>query len=466
MQRPMRNLLDRVSGRVSLHMPALGSNAPFRTFAPYRLDTTELPVTDDLYRPSGAIAKAERLLAGSAGAAASLMLTGGSTAGVHTMLLYASGHGGAAVLPRNAHISALHVCAMAGITPIFAEPSFTPEGRLYTTAEAYASALDSHPTAAAFALHSDYYGFLGDLPSIAQAAHRRGRLLVCDEAHGAYFNWRGDVPNAGECGADLFVQSAHKTLPALTPGAWLHAMPGVDAERLRGLLRMVQTSSPSFLTLLALDEARAWMDRYGAAACQRLMLAMERFRVEAAALGYADGQREPPPGLGYDRLRLVLAAPEGGSQLQERLGSLGLDVEMSDDAHIVCILPLKGGQNTLGKLYRALRRTARLRQRESNEGAMVPNRNSAAPLRLRPDQWPRRQLPLQLAAFAPAEPLAPGQAIGRVSAVNVGLYPPGVAWLTAGDTVTAEISALLTNTPAERLFGLDAHGRLRCVCNV
>ena len=457
MQRPIRGLLAGVARRTSLHMPATGGRSPFRACNPYRWDTTELPVTDDLYHPTGAIAQAEALIARSAGSQTTLLLHGGSTAGVHTMILYACKRGDAIVLPRNAHASCLGICSVAGLTPVFAEPSFTREGRLYTTPEAYARALDANPTAtAALALRMDYYGLLVDLPAIAQVAHTRGKLLLCDEAHGAYCNWRGDLPNAGACGADLFVQSAHKTLPALTPGAWLHAGQNIDAERLRGILRLVQTSSPSFITMLALDDARAWMDVHGQAACHALLMALDRFRAKAALLGYADGQPTPPAGLAYDRLRLVIFAPEGGALLQKRLQARKLDVEMSDDKHVVCILPLINGQSVLRRLLKALSHTAR-------ERVASPVPPAAASEIIYPRQWPPRRLPPDAATFAPCEAVPICEAVGRISAVHVGRYPPGICWLTAGDEITPEVAALLTNTPIDNLFGPDRDGMLRCV---
>ena len=167
---------------------------------------------------------------------------------------------------------------------------------------------------------------LSDLPAIAGLVHAQGKLLLCDEAHGAYFNWRGDVHNAGARGADLFVQSAHKTLPAVNAAAWLHAAEGRDPDTLRMILRMVQTSSPSFVLMQSMDDARAWMDAYGRAACERLLDAAEEFRVKAAALGFKDGQKGYPA----DRLRLTLRAPQGGDWLQRKLEAMGMDVEMSD----------------------------------------------------------------------------------------------------------------------------------------
>jgi len=450
MRRPMRDMLDKVSARMSLHMPASQGRALFKNADPCLIETTELPVTDDLYQPSGAIREAERLLKNSAKSAASFMLQGGSTAGIHAMLLYACRRGDTVILPRNAHLSALNICAVAGIEPVFAEITETPGGWLVTTSGAYQNALAKYPQAtAALALSSDYYGILCDLPVIADIVRKQGKLMLCDEAHGAYFNWREDMQNAGENGADLFVQSAHKTLPAVNAAAWLHAMDGIDCAKLRGILRMVQTSSPSFALMQSMDDARAWMDAYGQEACMRLQKAIGEFLAKASALGFTDDRND----VAADRLRLVLRAPQGGEWLRLKLQDMDIDVEMSDAYHIVCILSLIDGEKRLQVLLDALKRIAR----EPADETDLP-----LPLKRKPDTWPARCMPISEAAFAKAETIyTPRDAAGRVSAATVGLYPPGVAWLTAGDRITEEIADMISQTPAHRLFGIN--GGIRCV---
>ncbi|HPF88326.1 MAG TPA: aminotransferase class I/II-fold pyridoxal phosphate-dependent enzyme [Candidatus Limiplasma sp.] len=447
MRRPVHEMLQTVSARLSLHMPASQGQLLFEGIDLYRTETTELPVTDDLFHPLGAIAEAERLLATSAKAKASFLLHGGSTAGVHAMILYTCNRGDTVILPRNVHISALNICALGGIEPVFAEVTQTPEGWVTTSAAAYQKALADNPEAsAALAVSSDYYGLLCDLPEIAAAVHAREKLLLCDEAHGAYFNWRKDVQNAGARGADLFVQSAHKTLPCVNAAAWLHAMNGIDTEKLLAILRMVQTSSPSFAVMQSMDDARAWMDAYGQDTCDRLLAAIDRFYSRASSLGYKD-DRKPYPA---DRLRLVLRAPQGGERLQEQLQAMGIDVEMSDTHHIVCILSLLDGEKRLDALLHALEQIPR-----------EQNTCDPKPLKIRPESWPIRQMPLSQAVFAQAENLRPSEAVGHISATNIGLYPPGVAWLTAGETVTPEIAEMILQTPPHRLFG--ASNGIRCV---
>lgn len=447
----MHQMLSQAAGRTSLHMPGGQGRAPFGRVDPYRVETTELGVTDDLYHPSGAIARAQRLAAASAGAAHTLLLNGGSTAGIHAMLLYAARRGDEVILPRNAHVSALNICATAGLEPVFAEPSYAAGGRPYTTVESYIRAMDGHPNArAVLVVRPDYYGALPELDAIALEAHRRGMLALCDEAHGAHLNWDRQIKNAGACGADLFVQSAHKTLPALNAGAWLHAMGGVDVERLRRVLSMVQTSSPSFLTMLALDDARAWMDKHGVKACGKLRKALQHFRKKAASLGYTDAQDGAD--MRYDPLRLVLYAPQGGFRLAEALARRGIDVEMSDGLRIVCILSLMDGKARLRKLLRALRREAPTRH------APPAMAEKAAEIPL-----PPREMPLAQAAFAEAEAVLPERAAGRVSAVAAGFYPPGIALVTPGELLTPEIAEALLTAGPERLFGMNGDGTINCV---
>lgn len=473
MQRPMKDMLKHTSKRLSLHMPAAQGRSPFGRLSPYLYDTTELPITDDLYQPMGAIEKAQTLAAKSAGAAHTLLLHGGSTAGIHAMLLYSARRGETVILPRNAHVSALHICAVAGLECVFAEPSYTTSGRPYTEVAAYQKAMAAHPEAkAVLVLRPDYYGLMPELTAIAHAARLHHMLLLCDEAHGATFPWRNDVDSACTCGADLVVQSAHKTLPALTAGAWLHSAEHIDARRLRDTLRMVQTSSPSFVGMLSLDDARAWMDRYGLNACSRLRENLRTFLDRVQKLGYTNGQDDAPQGFSYDSLRLVLRAPQGGHALERALRLRGIDVEMCDAEVIVAIVSLMDSETRLKKLYRTLRgiererhgaqksvKAATLNEAESTAGGHAPEPASLLP----PRDLPKRALSMSEAAFAPCELVPLAEAAGRVSAMPVGLYPPGVAMLTAGEIISEGMVKFMLGTEDARMFGLPKARHLLCV---
>lgn len=261
----MREMLAGVADRLSLHMPGAQGRGPFGPVDPYRLETTELGVTDDLYAPCGAIARAEALAARCAGAAHTLMLTGGSTAGGagHAALRRGRRRGGDSAAER-APFRAAPV--RGGGTGRGVWPGRRSRRRVCVTPRT--RAIWRRWNAARTRGRCWWSGRITTACCTGRRARRRGARalgvpVLCDEAHGAHLNWDAEAPTAGALGADVWVQSAHKTLPALNGGAWLHAGPGVDAARLRAMLRAVQTSSPSFVTLLALDDARAWMEQNG-----------------------------------------------------------------------------------------------------------------------------------------------------------------------------------------------------------
>ena len=115
MTRPIYDMLRAASGRGSFHMPGHKGRAPFGPLDLYALDTTELPVTDDLYAAERGIAQAQRLYARAAGAAQTLFLHNGSSGGMHIMLQLWAREGDTVLLPRNAHLSAVNGCVMGGL---------------------------------------------------------------------------------------------------------------------------------------------------------------------------------------------------------------------------------------------------------------------------------------------------------------------------------------------------------------
>jgi arginine/lysine/ornithine decarboxylase len=132
-----------------------------------------------------------------------------------------------------------------------------------------------------------YYGICSDVKAIADRVHEKGALLIVDEAHGAHFKFSDGLPgNAVDGGADLVVQSAHKTLPAMTQGSWLHVKGDrVDRERLERMLGMLQTTSPSYIIMASLDNARYMMEREGARRLGEVLEYAARARLEINGMG-------------------------------------------------------------------------------------------------------------------------------------------------------------------------------------
>ena len=236
--RPIFDMLQSAAGRRSFHMPGHKGHAPFGAEDIYALDTTEIPMTDDLYAPEKGIAKAQELYARAAGAAHTLMLTNGSTSGIHVMVQLWCREGDVILLPRNAHLSAVNGCIMGGVKVRWIPLTMTADGLCYMKEADVIAAMDAHPEAKAVVLAGvDYYGCMLPLERIIAQAHRRGMRVAVDEAHGAHLPWMTGVKSAGAWGADAWVQSVHKTLSGLTGTAVLHLADARDHARALTLLR-------------------------------------------------------------------------------------------------------------------------------------------------------------------------------------------------------------------------------------
>ncbi|MDR1263425.1 MAG: aminotransferase class I/II-fold pyridoxal phosphate-dependent enzyme [Oscillospiraceae bacterium] len=345
---PMLEMAELHRNRLRFHMPGhKGKPLPY----PLAIDCdlTEIPGTDDLYHPGGAIDRAQAAAAKSAHAGRSIMLTNGSTAGVLTMIMYAAPKGSALLLSRNAHRSAGNACALAGVEPVYVDRQDSHGGLTPTSPSEWIEAMRGRPDAkAALVTSPDYYGMVTPLAGIAAEARRSGMRLLVDQAHGAHWNWWDEPPCAGLSGADMWVQSAHKTLPAPGQTAWLHMKAGEDAERARCILARIQTSSPSYLFMTALDCARAWMDERGTRALERLK--------DMIPVRWPDGIVDPRSGE-RDPTRIVLdVAGRGrtGFEAQRRLSELGVDIELADERRIVLIASVADEPGDFDRLTDAL----------------------------------------------------------------------------------------------------------------
>ncbi len=453
-QRPVFTMLRNASGRISGHMPGHKGMMPFDSGDLYSLDTTEIPQTDDLYVAEGGLRDAMVLYAHAAGAARTLFLHNGSTSGIHVMLQLYAREGETVLLPRNAHLSAVNACVLGGMKPAWMNVRCTPDGYAFVNPTDAAEALRTHPQAKAMLLvRPDYYGGAMEddaFAALVRQAHAQGTRVVVDEAHGAHFPWSGAMTSAGDLGADAWVQSVHKTLMGLTGSAVLHLANDCDERRAWLLLRREQTSSPSFLLMMSIDDSRAWMALHGRKRLQETADALHELRSQLIETPYDDAhekwQRLP---VRFDPTRLAVTAPQGGRRLAEQLRQEGIDAEMADDRRVVMIFTAMDDAQTIAHVSDVLKKLP-VEQR-------LTFRTSPLMLHL-----PHGVLTPRQAAMASDAPVPLSMAEGRISAVAAGLYPPGIPLVMPGELVTGEITAQLRSAGARERFGVEGDC-LRCV---
>ena len=328
--------------------------------------------------------------------------------------------GGRLLMRRDAHHSAQSACILADVEPVLLPPGTD-----------MAAAAKEIPCDAVFVTRPNFLGLVEPLP-------RADVPVLVDAAHGAHFSWWERPESALRAGADCAVESAHKTLGAYTGGAWLHLRRAGDEPRLRRMLRMVSTSSPSFLILRSLDEARAFMDEHGREALARLTNWCEDARGKLAAMGF------PCPSLG-DPTRLYIRTDAKGLtgwEALSQLNELGVDMEMADARGVVAICTVYDRPEDFAALTSAF---ARLRPGKGKTPAFPEPAYGVRALRPRAAALGKTRLvPLKEAA-------------GEIAARAVGAYPPGCATAAPGERLTeACVEFLLASRAAgATLFGAE-----------
>ncbi len=413
-------------------------------------DVTELSGTDNLHAPEGALLQAQQDCAQAFGAADSFFLVNGSTSGILAMLLSLPA-GSHVLLGRDCHRSAISGLVLAGHSCSFVYPAYENGFGMFSMVEAAAidAALAAQPAQAVLIVSPNYYGLCADLPAIAAVCRKHGALLFVDAAHGAHFPFGKTLPESPAGYADLWVQSAHKTLNALGQSALLHrgSRCTVSRERLLYALSIVETSSPSYLLMASLDWARyCALTRqdwdHEAALCKKLQKsigALPGFRVLTHALtGQAGIADADPTRLTIDTTLRGITGFAAAAALEQE----NVFVEMADPRRIVCICTPSDDPNWYAMLYKALTR--------------LPYGTTEPPPQPKMQTPPTARLSPRDAALGETELIVPEQAAGRIAAEAVGAYPPGIAlWIPGEEITDGNVSQLMQQRAmGAAVFGL------------
>lgn len=398
------------------------------------LDVTELPETDSLFEADGAIRAAEAKAARAFGTVHTLFSAGGATLCLQAMLRLATQSGRRrVVMARGAHRSAIHAMALLDLEPVWVWPEPFAGSSLpgVVSPRAVEQALANCGDAACVYVTSpDYYGTLSDLAGIASACHRYGTPLLVDGAHGTHLRYLdGGVLHPLAQGADLVCDSAHKTLPVLTGGAFLQVGNAAFSRgAAKDAMALFGSSSPSYPILLSLDLARAWGKRHGAKAFSTL-----RARVDAL-YGHLAPRGLLPPHVPHDPVRITLDVGRvglPGSEAAAWLYERGISIEMHDDRHIVMLPSVLSDDADFERLAAAL--------------TALPVHDGFDSVVLEKPEHPKAVMTPGEALRATCERLPVEQTAGRVAAEGCSPCPPGIPLVCPGERITASLAAALKN---------------------
>ena len=427
---------------VSFHMPGhkMGKGIPPELLERIaQLDLTEIPGTDNLHSPSGAIKEAQELAARAFGADKTYFLVNGSTCGIQAMIMTICRPGDKLIVARDCHKSVISGIMFAGAQPIYIKPLFDSSFGIptVTSVSCVKKAIEENPDAVGVLItRPGYYGTCSDIQQLADIIHSYGKILAVDEAHGAHLKFCSRLPVcAMDAGADICVQSTHKTLPAFTQGAMLHVRSGlIDMDKLEFNLNMLQTSSPSYIIMSYLDIAREIMEYQGESLLEGLLENIKWFKSLTGRPGnilFLTGSdiREGE----IDDTRIVVnmrALGVTGFQAEKMLRQKhNIQVEMSDFHNIVCIATVADRKEDFEKLHLALAELT-LDFREIPPLTDTHVKDLGIPL---------QSLEIKDVMRAEGIKIPLESAVGRTSKTMLTPYPPGIPLICPGEIISKEV---------------------------
>ena len=409
------------AGKSRMHMPGHKGKG---FLGCEQLDITEVAGADALYEADGIIAGSEANATRLFGSGRTVYSTEGSSQCIRAMLHLALSHrkkgtSRTVLAARNVHKAFVYAAALLDFDIVWLWPEKnTSLCSCPVTADGLECVLQTmeQMPAAVYLTSPDYLGGQADVAAIAEVCHRYGTYLVVDNAHGAYLRFLRPSEHPLDLGADLCCDSAHKTLPVLTGGAYLHLAKHLPEDILADAKRAMAlfgSTSPSYLIMASLDLCNALLaddypERLGVMTAR-----LEKLREELQTNGW---QVEKT-----DSLRVTIRTPKGltGTELAERLRESGIEAEFADPEYLVLMLTPENDEAEVEKLKAVL-----------GENHLPATEPLSLPV-------PRGECVLSVreAVFSPHEEISVEQALGCICAAPSVSCPPAIPVAVSGEII-------------------------------
>ncbi len=463
--RKLQNLSE--SDFYPYHMPGHKRNGN----SVFSLDITEIDDFDNLHHSTGLISEAQKRAAALYGAQESFYLINGSTVGLLSAICASFDRGDRVLVARNCHKAVYHALEIRGIEPIYLYPEINEEYDIsvgITVAQVRQCVEEADQNTEVLSGDGDkningtikgmiltsptYEGLISEIKEIAEYLHQKDMLLIVDEAHGAHFGFHPAYPvSAVTQGADIVIQSLHKTLPSMTQTALLHrCSERVSRANLQKYLGIFQTSSPSYVFMAYMDECicllRDKKEELFRAFYEELVQFYEQcrslknikvYQPEMVEIRGDDG-KEPVKKFCSDPGKIVISAGHlSGKELYNILRQrFLLQPEMCAGNYVLAIMTICDTHEGYRRLYEALEQLDRESLTQEKQKDTINTQKTLASLL---KERPVRKYPSWEAEALEGETLDLGLAAGRVSKEYIYLYPPGIPFIVPGEVIDNKV---------------------------
>ena len=442
------------------HMPGHKRRMSPAPGLPFAWDVTEVPGTDDLHDASGILLDAMQRSASLWGADRTWYLVNGSTCGLLAAIRALAKPGSEILCARNCHKAVFHAIELAGCRVRWIMPAVDEDWGICTgiTADQVRKMLRKNPDVKALILTSPTYeGVLSDIRGISVLCHQKGIPLIVDEAHGAHLlpmSANSGFPDGAlACGADLVIQSPHKTLPSLTQTAFLHLQGNlVDPEIIEEQLDIFETSSPSYPLLASLDGCtgiirehgrelfESWKERLGR--FDNAVMSLQKLRVFNRLTGAERNSGTKSPFI-YDPGKILIDAAGAGVTGRELASFLRekkhIEIEMTQGSLVLAMTSLCDDENALDLLADALAEI----DAQASEAIRSTSEINKMPVKRYSTKAPAAACTFAEAVIQEAEIVPLSGISGRICAEYLYFYPPGIPFLAPGEIITPENRELI-----------------------
>ena len=424
---------DYVQGNATrLHMPGHKGQGDLE-----KLDITEVSGADCLYHANGIIAQSQQNAAALFGTAKTVYSTEGSSLAIRAMVyltrLYA-GRKPVIAAGRNAHKTFVTAAALMDAQVLWLWPKAQKDLlSCQITPQELDAFLCGHRVDAVYITSPDYLGNMADIQGISRVCHQYGALLLVDNAHGAYLHFLEQSLHPVDLGADLCCDSAHKTLPVLTGGAYLHvAAEGFFADHAENAMSLFASTSPSYLILRSLDRCNQYLSQRYCQALSQCIAGLDALKQKLTAAGYALEGNEP--------MKLTIAPKTygyTGTRLAQILLTKNIVCEFSDPDYVVLMLTPENNAGDIAKLEAALL--------ELPGKAPIVER---VPLMVQPE----KAMSMHEAMMQPGQKLPIGECVGKMLTSPTVSCPPAVPVLVCGERVSRDAVTVMEYYGIESLY--------------
>jgi arginine/lysine/ornithine decarboxylase len=403
------------------------------------VDVNSMKPLDNLCHPTSVIREAEILAAEAFRANQAFFMVGGTTSSVQSMVFAACKEGEKIILPRNVHRSAINALIIGGAVPVYVNPQVDDRLGIALGMDPVEleQVIRQNPDAKAILVNNPtYYGICSDLKRIVELAHEQDMLVLVDEAHGTHFYFSDELPLAAmDVGADMAAVSMHKSGGSLTQSSFLLTGERVNADYVRQIINLSQTTSGSYLLMASLDIARKNMAIHGKEIFREVIALAQYARREINVIsGYYAYAKELINGgsvFDFDITKLsvnTLDTGLAGIEVYDILrDEYGIQIEFGDLGNILAYLSVGDREPDVERLVTAL---ADLQRRYKKERTGLLDHEYISPVVA---AGPKQ------AFFGKKQSLPIQETEGRICSEFVMLYPPGIPILAPGERITREI---------------------------